>query len=318
MILFRRIQEHRPVVVLTVLCALSLLSLITETQASLLRRGIERAVNVTAYPFLKLGNMVSRGSSHAYHFVADHGLVFDENAVLREENVRLKTRLAQFTELSQENARLRDIIGFAQAHPELTVLPAKVIQSSEGMLTIDRGSVHGLSAPMSVVASDGVVGILTEVGDFTSKVATLHHRDCRIGAMVRRNRLRAYDGMIRASNTFRVLCTLEYIDLNSDVRAGDEIVTSPESIFPADCPIGVIQGPPRSSGPLWRSADVRPYVDPYRLDEVLVLLRAAPDTEAFAGPYAGASQWTAPGGGTYESRADKTPDLRPLQERFAP
>ena len=138
----------------------------------------------------------------------------------------------------------------------------------------------------------------------------MHHPHCNVGAMVERNRLRAYDGIIKASKSdLSVICTLEYIDVNDEVRIGDVVVTSPESVFPAGFTIGMIARVHHSET-LWRYADVVPAVDPYGLDEVFVVKRAAMTSDALAGP---ASEVLRP-----VSLAADMPDERTLQDRYAP
>ena len=138
--------------------------------------------------------------------------------------------------------------------------------------------------------------------------------------MVLRNRLRAYDGIIHASGSdFSQLCTMEYIDMKEDVRSGDWVVTSPESQFPAGLPIGRIRNV-RSGAGLWKSAEVEPLVNPYRLDAVFIITHAVEGAEYVAGPPV-ALRAEARGDGDEEaglSLAPEMPDMRPLQERFAP
>jgi len=277
-------------------------------------------VHIAAYPFLKLRHVAVSIPRNAYHFVADYNAVFQETKSLQHDLVDMKIKEAALRALSLENARLRRILGFVSENPRFTLQPATVLESYRGMLRIDLGGRHGVSPSMGVISCDGVVGIVTEVADFTATVATLHHTDCRVGAMVLRNRLRAYDGVIHASGgDFSHLCALEYIDTKEEVRVGDVIVTSPESQFPAGLLIGRVSAVRGGVG-LWKSAEVEPAVDPYRLDEVMVIIRAV-DAPAFvAGPPEALQRApmkpTVPGGAA--SQAPDMPDMRSLQERYAP
>ncbi len=64
---------------------------------------------------------------------------------------------------------------------------------------------------------------------------------------------------------------MHYIDLNEDVREGDFVVTSPDSVFPSGYPIGRIKSLP-NRGHISQSADVLPAADPFSVDEIFVLL----------------------------------------------
>ncbi len=304
----RYIATHRSAVILAVLVLLSLASLVTGTEASFIQRGVVKGVTITTYPFLKAKRFAGDSVDYAVDFVLSYHGHRNDNRQLRVEIVRMKQALAQRRELQEENRRLRAMLGFTRDEPRLTVEPADVLESYKGMLRIDRGSIHGIKPSMCVLTKDGVVGLVTEVGPFTSVVATIHHRECRVGAMVQRNRLRAYDGVIHAGSDLSSLCTMEYIDMKEEVQAGDRVVTSPESLFPSGYPIGSITAV-HGSGSLWKTAEVQPAVDPYLLDEVLIVYQAASDPELLA---------AVPERNTPISRAPELPDERSMQERFAP
>ncbi len=316
----RILREHRPLVVLIIVSTLSVFSLITGTEGSFISNALSRAVHLTSYPFLRLRHAAVAIPSRAYSFVADYDAVFKSNHELQQELTTLKKNQATLHELQRENARLRDMLGFVAEQPRLTLQPVTVLESYRGILRINAGTRAGIRPSMGVITQDGVVGIVTEAADFTSTVATLHHTDCRVGAMVLRNRLRAYDGVVHASGSdFSHLCAMEYIDIREDVRPGDMVVTSPESQFPAGLPIGRITAV-RSGTGLWKGAEIEPAVDPYRLDEVMVILQAVDDAPYLAGPPVALKPERTPllDMDTVASKAPEMPDMRSIQERYAP
>jgi len=304
-----------------VLLALSLLSLISGARGAFVRDGVRTAVATTTYPFV-LGMNIARDTvEYTFDGVLRYDDMVAENAALKQELTALQMALAESVETQAENQRLREKLAFARDTPSLELEPVNVLEALRGMLTIDRGSVHGIAPAMPVLAPGGVVGTVIEVAPLTANVATLHHLDCRIGAMVRRNRIRAYDGIIHASgNDLSRICTMQFIDMQHDVREGDLVVTSPESLFPTGFPIGHITNV-RRTGTLWKTAEVEPTVNPYSLDEVFVVRRAErpatdlgaqaasaePPPEAMDDPQAPA-----------ETDGVTLAELRPIQERLAP
>ncbi len=308
--------------VLVVLVLGSLISLVSGTEASLLQRGVVRVVSVTAYPFLVAKNRAARAAGGAYRYVSDYEGLQGKIRELTRETARLRTGTARLAMLEGETARLRDMLNFTRENPRLTLEPVSVLESYKGMLRIDRGAAHGVRPSMCVINETGVVGMVTEVADFTATVATLHHMDCRVGGMVLRNRLRAYDGVVHASgNDLSRICTMEYIDMKEEVRPGDVVVTSPESLFPAGLPIGRITAVHTGGGSLWKSAEVVPAVDPYRLDEVFLVRRAVESPEYYSGPKADFLEMTArqqEAAGAAVAAGGPAPDTRTIQERFAP
>jgi len=310
----RLLAEYRPQLILVVLVTLSLFSLITGADSSFIHMGLSRFVNLSAYPFLKLRYATVTGVESTYKVFADPKSIQKENEALQLEVASLRARTARIKELDRENQRLRRLLAFQQQEPGLSLQLAAVLENYKGMLRIEGGSMQGFQVSMGVITAEGIVGIITEVADFTSIVATLHHVDCRVGAMVLRNRLRAYDGVVHASGSdFNQLCSMEYIDMKEEVRIGDQVVSSPESLFPAGLPVGKIVSL-RGGGGLWKSASIEPVVNPYQLDEVLVILRALEASEYIAGPPASLSGTDVP----FISKAPEMPDQRSLQERYAP
>jgi len=309
----RFISEHRPEVILAVLSLLSLASLVSGTSSAIIHHGLARVVSITAYPVLKARTGIEEAAKYSFDFVWNYNALRRENEQNRVVQTELQVIQDRERELAAENRRLRSMLNFARSEDRLTLVPAQVMENLRGMLTIDLGRVHGIKPRMGVITRDGVVGMITEVQDYTSYVATLHHRDCRVAAMVYRNRVRAYDGVVKANGTdYNYICTMDFIDMKNDVRKGDMLVTNPESLFPAGLRVGIVSVVHETGGALWRWAEVEPYVDPYVLDEVFVVTRYVPDEAYFTG--SGRQD-------TYRSAmsmAPEQPDERSIQERFAP
>lgn len=262
---------------------------------------------MTSYPFLKALKAVEYGVDYAVGLAINYDQARDEAAILRRRVADLVQRAANRNELCAENRRLRSMLRFVRNEPRLTLEPVKVLENFKGILTIDRGARHGIHESMCVLTEDGIVGLVTEAGVLNSNVVTLQNVDCKIPAMILRNRVR---GMVHGSGSdLNPYCTMQYIDMKHDVQENDLVVTSPESsIFPAGYPIGRIDRAPES-GSLWKAASVEPAVDPYRLDEVFVVRRAVQPFEALAG--------VGPAGVPI-SVAPVMPDTRSLQECYAP
>ena len=320
--LLRMLSEHRPKVVFAVLVTLSVVSLLVGSQGSLIQQGLYRVVSAVSYPFLVVREAAAGAGAWGWGLVAGYTQLETERSALREQLTAARAAAAAVRELEAENRALRDALRFVRETPELVLEPARVLERYKGMLRIDRGSRHGVRTGMGVVAPEGVVGIVSETADFMSTVATLHHMDCRVGAMVLRNRLRAYDGVIHPAGTdLSGLCTMEYIDMKEEVRVGDLVVTSPESVFPAGLPIGRVSAVNSVEGSLYKSAEVTVFTDPYRLDIVFLVRRSVDDPAWLAGPdqdYLALYEAERSAAGEPVAGGTPGPDIRPLPERLAP
>jgi rod shape-determining protein MreC len=272
----RRIGEHRSKAIFALLTVASLASLATGARGGFVARGARDIAGTTAQPFLTALTAIQNGTSHVTGLVFDYGAMGEENKQLRRTFGVLVERIADRKETSAENKRLRALLTFQREKPQIQFLPAEVISRSSygGALTIDRGSRHGIREMMCVVTADGVIGIVTQVGWSSSNVSTLHDADTRVDAMLEHSRVR---GIVRGTgNDLSPLCSMEYIDQKDDVNEGDAVVTSPDSIFPSGWPIGLITYVDDKEA-LLQAAEIQPSADPFRVDEVLVILSADPE-----------------------------------------
>lgn len=286
MLLGRRIRENRPAVILTVLVALSLTSLASGTRAHVIRDSVHTVVSIVSHPFLLTMSGIKNGVGYVRALILDYNDVRDENARLNARVAELHLAVADREELVAQNARLRELLGFVEQNPGMSLMPAELVASArvferfEGMLRINRGSIHGIKESMVAITDRGVVGMITRVDLVGATIVTLNNPECKLGAMVLPRRVR---GVVEGtSSDVSSLCTLKYVDLKDDIHRGNLVVTSPESVFPAGYPIGVIERID-SRGTLWKTAAIRPAVDPYNVEEVFIVQGASPPVTELAG-----------------------------------
>jgi len=101
---------------------------------------------------------------------------------------------------------------------------------------IDAGSGKGIKKGMLVVGEDALIGRIMDVHPSFSRVRTVESPQLAFGAVVRRTRelgvvTGGRDGMV-----------LKYLSINSDVKVGDQIITSgTTNITPAGLYIGSVK-----------------------------------------------------------------------------
>lgn len=281
--LLPRIRDHRPTVVYVILMLLSAGSLAAGKEAGVLTNGLRTAVSVAATPFLLAMDAAADAGTAGIEFFTAYGKAREEADMLRGQLARAMPKMVALREVSAENERLRAMLGFREQQSGLDLVPVEVdvIGWFEGTLIIDQGSAHGLRESMCVLSPEGIIGVVTKAEPYQSLVYTLHHADCRIGAMIERTRAH---GVVRGSGSdFSQICQMEYIDSDADVRVNDRVVTSGSSVFPAGYLIGYVSAQPEGEGSLLKTALVQPSARVYQLDEVFVLREAEPAPEELAG-----------------------------------
>lgn len=197
--------------------------------------------------------------------------VKQENKALRDEIEKLRRQRADLLSQERENRRLKKLLGLKTQH-EFPSMAARVIgEDAVGWyrtLFIDRGSGDGVLPEMAVTVAEGVVGRVTRSSGEMSQVTLLTDPDLSVGCRTARTRDR---GVL--SGSLQNGCILRYIQLESKVRPGDEVVTSGlDGIFPRGLPIGRIESVSKGEQGLFLEARVIPAVNFSDIEEVLVIL----------------------------------------------
>jgi rod shape-determining protein MreC len=194
-----------------------------------------------------------------------------EAARLKQENQILKISLMELKDAKEENERLKKILSFKD-DAEFSLVAAKVIASDVSnfrkTVVIDKGGRHGIKLGNPAITVEGIVGVIVEVGNFASRVILINDPDFSMAAKVRRPNT---SGVV--SGSLEGVCKLKYLDLEDDIKIGDEIVSlGMNSRFPAGLYIGKVIRLSKDSSGLSLVAIVKPKVRLSSIQEVLVII----------------------------------------------
>ena len=180
-----------------------------------------------------------------------------ENEVLRRREQVLSLEAMRHAALETENARLR---GLNAALPplvtrhELADVVKDDLGTSRQRLVVNRGKSSGAYRSQAVVDGTGLMGQLYRVGPWSAEVMLITDPEHAVPVQVVRNGYRSIAVGTGAGDEL----TLS-VPVNSDIKAGDVLVTSGlGGVFPAGVPVGVV------------TANVR---DP---DQILAQVKAKP------------------------------------------
>jgi rod shape-determining protein MreC len=264
-------RSTKDIIVLLVLLAVGLIAVFSyaseEREAGLLGRMV--------YGVIRPVQGVVRGARDR---VADAWNGYIALMGVREENVQLKAEIDQLRQAQaalrakeRENRRLRKLLDLKSRY-DLPSLAAQVIgEDATGWYRsffINRGSADGLRPGMAVTVGGGVVGKVSTTSPTMAKVMLLTDPAISVDCRVARTRDR---GLV--SGRLQHGCILRYIDLASDAREGDEVVTSGlGGIFPRGLVVGNISTLRQDAHGLFLEAVIVPAVDFAKVEEVLVVL----------------------------------------------
>jgi rod shape-determining protein MreC len=205
------------------------------------------------------------------HYIFIAGL-HDENIALKKRADELAIENQLLREQADENKRLRDLLVFRKkfAHK---MLPAEIIGRDPSgwfkTVLVDKGSVDGVSSDVGVIAPEGVVGRVIEVGLNSSKVLLLTDINSYVDALIKRTRTH---GIVVGKG--ELLCALSYVLKTEDVAPDDVIVSSGiNTMYPKGIIIGTVTKINKDRSGFFQSIVVQPAVDFSKLHEVLIVLR---------------------------------------------
>jgi rod shape-determining protein MreC len=199
-----------------------------------------------------------------------------DNRQLKKEISELKAKLGQMTELKLENERLNKLLSFQQQAPMkliATRVTGQDLLEDHRTIRINRGLSDGVVKGLAVITFDGVVGYVLNAETNSAQILVITDRYAVVDAIVQRTRAR---GIVAGATVDR--CRLKYLHRADDVVEGDVVVTSGlDNIFPKGFPIATVVSVEKKNYGITQKVELRPIVDPSRLEEVFVVLHVDND-----------------------------------------
>lgn len=232
-----------------------------------------------------VGNAVApmqKGINRVGGFLADKKALLTSKEELLAENEQLKKRINTLSYdnqiLAGENSDLdhyRALYDLDQKYPDYPKVAATVIGRDGNnwfhLFTIDKGSEDGIQVDMNVIAGNGLVGIVSEVGRNYAKVRAIIDDRSNVSSMfettgetcmVKGNMQSIYNGYIDVT----------MISNTAEAKDGDTVVTSHISDkFLPGLLVGYISNIKEETDGLSKTAQLTPAVSFDKLENVLVI-----------------------------------------------
>ncbi|MBM4142933.1 MAG: rod shape-determining protein MreC [Lentisphaerae bacterium] len=218
-------------------------------------------------------------------FMGDAKARVAERAALQERVAMLQERVRELERVVDESAELRRQAGYATS-AEFKLVPCRVVFRGDTSgwwqtMRLNRGGADGVGTNMAVITTDGLVGRTTTVSARSCEVLLVTDPNCKVSCRIRRTGafgiLRGMGmspggtgraEMLSASGAFR----LEYVPKESEMRVGDEVVTSGlGGVFPEGLLVGRVTRQRLDVSGMYQRADVMPAADMASLRYVFVV-----------------------------------------------
>lgn len=233
---------------------------------------VRSALATIASPFEWIGSQIA-GAVNGFTSV------FTEYDELKEENEELRARLAELEAaqsdaavLREQNAWLMKYLDLKTNTPSMLLTDATVIARESGsyatVLTINKGSLHGLLRQMPVITEEGVFGYVSECGLNWAKVVSIVETASSVGVYTERA---GVTGVVEGDAALRAegYCVMTYIPAGADIRVGDKVLTSGgTSVYPSGLPVGEIVSISADEVTRTLRAVIRPAIDFTEIDDV--------------------------------------------------
>lgn len=240
---------------------------------------VKLVLGTVAKPLSYVGSFFADAVNGYIEVFTDYDRLKAENESLRAELDDLRDESYNAEVLEMENQWLKDYINFATDNPSFELTAARTVGHSSDsystVLTLDKGTVHGVKTGMAVITEDGVFGHVTEVGLDYCRVESIIETASSVGVHVLRS---GATGIVEGDADLRNggACKMTYIDSEADIRIGDRIYTSggTGSAYPSGLYVGEVTALDADGSTRQLIATVTPAIDfsaPERIGRMMII-----------------------------------------------
>lgn len=233
-----------------------------------------------------IGTVVLKVVSAPFNFVQDKideavekNNLYEKYKELQNKEDQVDSVIAQNENLQNEVDKLKEILELNTILSDKVYLNATVVSRNIGYwydeVTIDKGSKNGIEKGMAVVTTDGLIGQITKVSNYSSTVKLLSNENMsdKISVKIKVGDDYVY-GLISMYDSKTNTYTVEGISENVDIEEGADVVTTGMgTIFPSGLMVGTAQKVTTDNFDLSKVVEVKASVDFDDLDYVTVLKR---------------------------------------------
>lgn len=195
--------------------------------------------------------------------------VFEENERLKKAVALYARESAEYNMIKNDNKRLMDDLKFTEEQKkryDYDYRPANVLSVNQDpnnhTLVIDLGAQDGVRMNMSVTSVDGMVGVISQVGNFTSTVkllTTLDPQDSKRQQIAATVSDKDTFGIIESYDKKTKMLKMTRIPEDDPIKVGDLIVSSGNGgVIPRGMIIGTVKKVETGEFGLTRTATIEP------------------------------------------------------------
>ncbi len=216
--------------------------------------------------FVTSANFFSGGIYSIKSNITDYFDLREQNNILTEENVRLRSMIVNSTPENEVDTTIQGLKNY-------DIVSARVINNNysktKNNLTLDKGESHGLKIDMGVISSEGVVGIINSTSGNYASVQSVLNTNSQVVAKFKKSN---HFGTLLWDTKKPNIVQLTEIPRIAPVALGDTIVTDSKStIFPEGILIGTVRNFERDLDQDYYHIDIALFTDMTSVKHVYVI-----------------------------------------------
>lgn len=237
---------------------------------------IRSILSIALYPLQAVATVPTRTGAWLIEFFRGDRAMREDYEKLRADRPLLLAKLQRYEALEAENNHFRRLLNAAERVSE-RALVAELLEVGPEPFTrkivITKGAHHGVYLGQPVIDASGIMGQVTEVDPYTSRVTLITDPSHAIPVQVNRSGLRAM-----VFGTGQDALAVRYLTALADIQSGDLLVSSGiGGGFPAGYPVARVSRIDNDPNEAFLAVDAEPVA---RIDHNKEVLLIWPDSAA--------------------------------------
>lgn len=275
----KQVRRRRAVLVLLIVVALVMISATFSQSNSGPLHTVQQGVASVFAPLEDGASRALKPARDLVNWVSETFNARGENSSLKTDVQKLRAKLARAQSAEGENDQLKKLLGLDRQGVLAGYKPvtARVVGASPTVwystVTVNAGSGDGVAVNDPVISGDGLIGRVTDVTHFTSKVTLITDSQSSVSARVLPN---GPQGVAEPETGDPSTMLLDFIDKSQPIHQGQMVVTAGwsngtiSSAFPPGIPIGEVKETTVGQQETYQNVRLTPYADMRNLDYVQV------------------------------------------------
>jgi rod shape-determining protein MreC len=237
---------------------------------------LTNAVGAVAEPVQKAAGAVADWLEGVYGYLYRYDQLKAENEALRVQLAEAEKEALSGAEALEENARLRNLLGYLEKHSDFVTESAKVVSRSSSnwssSFTVSKGESSGVAVGDAVITEYGaLVGQVTELGTNWATVSTVIDVDTSLGALVGNDGSAAM--VVGNYALMQQGCVqLTYLAEGAQMFIGDTVTTSGAGgLFPQGITVGTVSNVQTEAGGQSEYGIITPACDIGAVSQVFII-----------------------------------------------